>query len=103
MYQSISMDEFYQKSKRESIAIIDVREADEYDNGYIVGAKNLPLSILTENANSLNKATNYYIVCQSGGRSAQACAYLADKEKLAVTNVMGGMSTWKGEIVHEKL
>lgn len=97
MYQTISVDEFYQKNKKETLSILDVREGYEYDNGHIETAVNLPLSQLVQDAESLDETTHHYIVCQSGGRSGQACAYLS-KLGYNVTNVMGGMSTWKGEV-----
>jgi rhodanese-related sulfurtransferase len=102
MYQSIGMDEFYQKVKREKLLIIDVREEEEYQQGHIPGARNYPLSTINENAEELDKTAHYYVICQSGGRSAQACAYLTNLP-LNVTNVMGGMSAWKGDTVHGKL
>ncbi|MCB0748598.1 MAG: rhodanese-like domain-containing protein, partial [Ignavibacteriae bacterium] len=35
MFSSIGVDEFYQKSKTESLTIVDVREADEFERGHI--------------------------------------------------------------------
>lgn len=102
MYQSISVDEFYQKTKREDVAILDVREIDEFANGHIKTAENLPLSTLTEHVGQLNSETAYYVICQMGGRSAQASEYLSS-QGFQVTNVMGGMLAWKGETVNGSL
>ncbi|WP_411556696.1 rhodanese-like domain-containing protein [Pediococcus pentosaceus] len=38
------------------------------------------------------------MICRSGARSANACAFLQDKG-LNVTNVTGGMLAWKGEVI----
>lgn len=97
MYQTISVDEFYQKHKQENLTVIDVREAYEYAGGHIQNADNFPLSQLAKDAASLDKAQHHYVVCQAGGRSSQACNYLSQLG-YNVTNVMGGMSTWKGEV-----
>ncbi len=98
MFSSIGADEFYQKSKADSVTIIDVREADEFERGHIPSAKTLPLSGLQQHIDLLSKNEKYYIICQSGGRSAMACDFLSS-EGYEVVNVMGGMSAWKGELV----
>lgn len=96
MHRSISADEFYQKSKVENIRIIDVRETDEFLRGHIPTAKTLPLSELKQHINQLDKNEEYYINCQSGVRSVNACDFL-DSEGYQVINVLGGMSSWKGK------
>ncbi|MFK4566022.1 rhodanese-like domain-containing protein [Enterococcus sp. UD-01] len=100
MYQSIMVDEFEQLEKRNKLAIIDVREEDEFEAGHIKGAKNFPLSTLQESAEKLNPEQPYYVICHSGGRSQMACEYLA-ASGYQVTNVMGGMSAWKGTVTDE--
>jgi rhodanese-related sulfurtransferase len=100
MYQSIMVDEFEQLEKRNKLAIIDVREEDEFEAGHIKGAKNFPLSTLQESAEKLNPEQHYYVICHSGGRSQMACEYLA-ASGYQVTNVMGGMSAWKGTVTDE--
>lgn len=98
MYQSISMPEFDQLyRKNPDIKILDVREDDEYRlAGHIPGAQSLPLSSFPEGIQNLAKDQSYYVVCQSGGRSSMASSFLG-KQGYQVTNVMGGMSAWRGE------
>lgn len=98
MHKSMMIDEFEQLEKRNELSIIDVREEDEYLLGAIKGAKNLPLSTLQDTAESLDKEQDYYIICHSGKRSQMASDYFASLG-YDVTNVMGGMSVWGGEVV----
>lgn len=80
----------------EQLNIIDVREDEEVATGKIPGAKHIPLGQIPERLNELVKDKPYYIVCRSGGRSGQACAFLSAKG-YDVTNVEGGMLAWEGE------
>lgn len=97
MHKSTGMPEFYQEAKRHQLPIIDVREIDEFEAGHIPNAKNVPLSTLAENFETLDKDQAYYVICQAGGRSARACDFLS-KQGYDVTNVLGGTSAWPGEM-----
>lgn len=97
MYKSMSLDEFYQKAKRDSLAVIDVREVEEFNRGHIPNAINKPLSKLATEFNTLDKEQEYFIICQSGIRSAQASEFLSNNG-YHVINLLGGMSAWHGAI-----
>lgn len=88
MYNTIGMPEFYQEAKQKKLLIIDVREEMEYQLGHVPNAINLPLSTLTENYQQLDKKQPYYLICQMGSRSEQACAFLS-QQGYQVTNVLG--------------
>ncbi|PRR80383.1 rhodanese-like domain-containing protein [Clostridium vincentii] len=78
------------------IELIDIREDYEYKSGSIKSAKNIPMGKLLNEADKyLNKDKEYYIMCQSGGRSSRACNSLA-REGFNVTNVSGGMGSYVG-------
>lgn len=98
MYSSILMPEFYQLTKQTELNILDVREVDEYENGHVPDSKNYPLSQLNQQFIDLDSSQSYHVICQSGGRSAMACEFLAE-QGFNVTNVMGGTAAWMGELV----
>lgn len=98
MYQTMMIPEFEQLVKKENITVLDVRELDEFQSGHIDGAVNLPLSGFPETAENLEKETSYYVICHSGSRSQMACQYLSAKG-FETTNIMGGMSAWRGDVV----
>lgn len=97
MFKSIGMPEFYQTTKRETLTIVDVREVFEYDMRHIPGSINIPLSQLEDAPKSLKKEIPYFLMCQSGSRSAMAGESLG-RQGYDVTNVLGGMRSWPGEL-----
>lgn len=76
------------------INLIDIREPYEYKNGHLPTAKNIPMSkILSEPDKYLNKDKKYYIICQSGGRSASTSKKLKGMG-FDIVNVSGGTSSY---------
>ena len=54
--------------------LIDIREADEYNAGHILGARNIPLSQIRHK--ELRQDQPVYLYCQSGFRTGRAAQYL---------------------------
>ncbi|NLL30633.1 MAG: rhodanese-like domain-containing protein [Clostridiales bacterium] len=79
------------------VDLIDIRENFEYNRGSIKTAKNIPMDELLKNTDEyLEKNKEYYIVCQSGGRSSRACSSLRSKG-YNVVNVSGGVGSYLGK------
>lgn len=79
----------------EDMLIVDVRTADEYVEGHIEGAINIPLNELTKSLNLLpNLDENIVIVCGSGHRSAVAMTALNLLGYTNVRSMMSGMGAW---------
>lgn len=95
MYKTIFMPELESLMKQKPLNIIDVREVDEYTMGHISGALLCPVSEFLNHLPKLSKSKSYYVVCHSGSRSQAVCDYLGN-QGYQVTNVMGGMSTYRG-------
>jgi len=81
----------------EKLNLIDVREVAEVQGGHIPGIVNIPLGLLEFRMHELDKNTPYIIVCRSSARSGQATAFL-QAQGYDVTNMVGGMLAWEGEI-----
>ncbi|MEN8078098.1 rhodanese-like domain-containing protein [Clostridioides difficile] len=80
-----------------NIELIDIREPYEYRGGSIKSAKNIPMQTLLSNPDKyLEKNKEYYIVCQSGGRSSRVCGELR-KGGFDVINVAGGVGSYLGK------
>jgi rhodanese-related sulfurtransferase len=91
------MPEFEQKLKKEKLNMIDVREDDEFEEGHVPGAVHIKLGELESRCEELDKEKEYQMICYSGSRSAMASRFLGQKG-YKVTNVMGGMSSYGGEL-----
>lgn len=72
--------------------VLDVRESEEYAGGHLPGARLLPLGVLPVRMHELVKEP-VYVVCQSGGRSAQAQQLLA-RAGFDARSVSGGTAAW---------
>jgi len=81
------------------VAIIDVREPDEYVGplGHIRGAKLIPLGTLLSRTAELPRDRPLVMVCRSGARSANATLMLQRSGFPNVANMNGGMLRWRGE------
>lgn len=73
--------------------VVDVREPDEYEEVRVPGVTLIPLGAVTERLAEFPTDRTVYLVCRSGGRSAQAVAFLREQEVDAV-NVAGGTLAW---------
>lgn len=86
----------------ENAFILDVRTADEVEEGYIPGATNIDFYMgqgFLDALEGLDKSKNYYVYCRSGNRSGQACALMANAGFGNTYNLEGGFMQWEGEVV----
>lgn len=98
-YEMITMTEAKEifETKGDYI-ILDVRTEDEFSQGHIPGAINIPNgSIKGEPKELKDKDQMIYIYCRSGNRSKQAAKKLVE---LGYTSIVefGGILDWPGEI-----
>lgn len=76
------------------VVLIDVRTDVEFAQGSIRGAKHMPLHMLPLVADQIENEKPVVLICRSGARSAQACAFLTSKGFGNVYNLRGGVMGW---------
>jgi molybdopterin/thiamine biosynthesis adenylyltransferase/rhodanese-related sulfurtransferase len=78
-------------------AIIDVREQDEYVQGYIPGASWIPRGFLEQRIEDAvpDKAQSIILYCAGGTRSALAARSLKELGYTEVKSLAGGFGAWK--------
>ena len=99
-YKQITMSEAVKMMETEkNYIILDVRRADEFAEGHIPGAINVPNEEIgtAEIAELPDKSQLILVYCRSGRRSKEAAEKLV---ALGYTNIVefGGILDWKGEI-----
>jgi sulfur-carrier protein adenylyltransferase/sulfurtransferase len=82
----------------EGVAIIDVRETEEYATGHLPGAKHVPRSYLETRIEGIvpDRSSQVILYCASGNRSAYGARTL--EQDLGYENVRsmtGGITLWK--------
>lgn len=77
--------------EKEKVLVIDVRSKEEYDEGHVKHAINIPLDELEANLDRLEdyKDEPVITVCNTGNKSEEAAQILIDNEFTDVTNVEG--------------
>lgn len=93
MTRSISPREAQDRLTAGEALLIDVREPAEFAAGHIPLAVSLPLSGLPEALAELPRDRILIFQCQSGMRSARACA-LADQRAESLS-LEGGIAAWR--------
>ena len=81
--------------------VIDVREPQEFADGAIAGAINVPLGQIQQqglaalrNAGIDTDAGTLLLVCRSGARSGSACLTLREALGERAKNLAGGVMAW---------
>jgi rhodanese-related sulfurtransferase len=76
--------------------LIDVREKDERDTGYIAGSRNIPYRLLALGEADLPRDRPIVTICEKGPRAAIAASILAARGYDARPVVNGGITSWAG-------
>lgn len=98
MPSSISVHEFAPISQKGGFDLIDVRTPSEFFEVHAVGALLAPLDTLNPKAIMESRGDRIseplYVICRSGGRSAQACRLFQQSGFTNTVNIDGGTQAW---------
>lgn len=82
---------------REKAVVVDVREAEEFAAGHLVGSKNIALTDLDAKLPGAvkNKTLPLILVCQTGARSGRAVEAAKKLGFEQAQSLAGGLAAWK--------
>jgi rhodanese-related sulfurtransferase len=85
-----------QMINRSDAIVVDVRSAEDYAKGHILGAKSIPLADIERRAGELDRHKSKPVIlhCSDGNRAGGAAAALRKKGFDSVHNLAGGYAAW---------
>jgi len=85
-----------QMMNRSDALVIDLRAADEFANGHVLGARNIPIADLERRAADLDKhrAKPVIVYSADANRASAAVATLRKAGFASVHNLAGGYGAW---------
>lgn len=94
LFKEIDAVELHAQLAKEKTLLVDVRNDDEVARGMIEGAIHIPLHLIPVRADELEGDVPLVFYCHAGMRSAQACAFMANKGRANISNLRGGVIAW---------
>jgi rhodanese-related sulfurtransferase len=98
MIQTINNEQLEKGIGQPGIAIVDVRQPEEYAARHIPGAILAPHTDIEVHLGDLPRDKDLYVHCEVGGRSKYVCEALEASGFTRVFNVVPGMSAWRGVV-----
>lgn len=93
-FTRIDVKEAQEMIQNNEIAIIDVREANEFSGGHVPNAKHIPVATVFARRDEIPEDKDLLFVCAVGQRSALACEMAAAAGFTRLFNLEGGTDAW---------
>jgi len=93
-FTRIDVKEAEEMMQRSDVAVIDVRNPDEYANGHVPNATLIPVNSVYARREELPKDKDLIFVCAVGQRSALAAEMAAAAGFTRLYNLEGGTDAW---------
>ena len=98
--EPVAMDDLERLLHDGSVTVLDVREKDERDTGYIPGSIHMPYRLLRAcGSDCVENGKPVVTICESGARAAIAASVLAAAGIDARPVLHGGINDWTGHTV----
>jgi len=96
-FKEIKPAEVVQLLNHKDAIVVDVREDTDYSAGHILNAINIPLGVLEQRVNELEKFHSKPVIisCRTGQQSARAGMIMQRQGFTDVYKLAGGMMAWQ--------
>jgi len=94
VHVSLTPQQAAERLARGEIELVDVREADEWQDGHAPGARHIPLAELASRLADVPRECPIAFLCRSGGRS-EVATELARRHGIEALDVDGGLLAWQ--------
>jgi rhodanese-related sulfurtransferase len=98
-YREVTPTQATQLINREDAVVLDVRSANEFQEGHIGGARNIPADALEQHKKQLDKLKDKPVIvcCIAGPRSTKVAGWLTANGFERVYLLSGGIRAWQSE------
>jgi len=95
-YQNVSVDQLTRLVNQQNAQVVDVRSKEDFDQGHIVNAINIPIEDISSGKAKLDKLKKKPVIvcCQIGKVSLKASQQLTEAGLEQVFNLQGGINAW---------
>lgn len=97
-YENVTPLKAKELMEQENVAVLDVRNLTEYQEGHIDGAQHIMVGTLKNRLNEVPADKKLIVQCQAGGRSAIAASILKAKGYHNLVNMTGGYGQWTKDV-----
>jgi hydroxyacylglutathione hydrolase len=97
--EPVGIEELEALLEQDAVEVVDVREKDERDEGYIPGTRHVPYRLLRAMGADVNGGKPIVTICSTGPRAAIAASVLTAAGVDARPILHGGVSNWPGQTV----
>ena len=93
--EPVGIDELESLVEQDAVEVVDVRETDERDEGYIPGSRHIPYRVVRAFSEELDNGRPVVTICSSGARAGVAASVLVAEGVNARPVLDGGVDDWE--------
>ena len=93
--EPVGIDELEALLADDAAEVLDVREKDERDEGYIPGSRHIPYRLVRAYRDELDNGRPVVTICSTGARAGVAASVLAAEGVRARPVLHGGIDDWQ--------
>lgn len=98
MVEEVTPEEVKEKLEQNDVQIIDIRSSEEFDQGHIPGAINIPMDELPARIDEREWDDDVVVACPIGQSSVQAARLIGSYEGAdadGIASMEGGYDAWE--------